>query len=109
MFFTRNLALVLSKYDHNKWFYIGHCSESYEQNHKFSFDMAFGGGGFALSAPLARVLAGVLDSCLLRYPGLYGSDQRIFACVAELGVQMTREPGFHQVENFPFSSSICCD
>lgn len=97
VFFTRNLLLVLTKYDHEKWFYVGFGSEIYEQNEKFSFDMAFGGGGFALSAPLARVLAGVLDSCLFRYPHLYGSDSRIFACLAELGVELTREPGFHQV------------
>nr|XP_027126947.1 uncharacterized protein LOC113743194 isoform X1 [Coffea arabica]XP_027126948.1 uncharacterized protein LOC113743194 isoform X1 [Coffea arabica]XP_027126949.1 uncharacterized protein LOC113743194 isoform X1 [Coffea arabica] len=98
VFFPRNLALVLSKYDHNQWFYVGFGSESYKQNQKFSFDMAFGGGGFALSAPLARVLAEVLDSCLTRYPHYYGSDQRIFACLAELGVPLTREPGFHQID-----------
>lgn len=98
VFFKRNLLLVLSKYDHKKWFYIGFGSESYEQNEKFSFGMAFGGGGFALSAPLARVLAGVLDSCLVRYPHLYGSDSRIFACLSELGVELTREPGFHQID-----------
>lgn len=98
VFFTRNLLLVLSKYDHEKWFYVGFGSEIYEQNEKFSFGMAFGGGGFALSAPLARVLAEVLDSCLLRYPHLYGSDSRIFACLAELGVELTREPGFHQID-----------
>ncbi|KAL3509651.1 hypothetical protein ACH5RR_029052 [Cinchona calisaya] len=98
VFFPRNLALVLSKYDYNKWFYIGFGSESYEQNQQFSFDMAYGGGGFALSAPLARVLAVVLDSCLLRYPHYYGSDQRIFACLVELGVHLTREPGFHQID-----------
>lgn len=98
VFFPRNLALVLSKYDHSRWFYVGFGSESYEQNLKFSFDMAFGGGGFALSAPLARVLAEVLDSCLIRYPHYYGSDHRIFACLAELGVPLTREPGFHQID-----------
>ncbi|KAL0306909.1 UNVERIFIED_CONTAM: hypothetical protein Sradi_6108200 [Sesamum radiatum] len=60
--------------------------------------MAFGGGGYAISAPLARVLARVLDSCLDRYRHLYGSDARIFACLAELGVRLTVEPGFHQVD-----------
>lgn len=111
VFFKRNLLLVLSKYDHEKWFYIGFGSESYEQNEKFSFGMAFGGGGFALSAPLARVLAGVLDSCLVRYPHLYGSDSRIFACLSELGVELTREPGFHQVSQhgtFLLHFSILC-
>lgn len=89
---------ILSKYNHNKWYYIGSSSESYEQNEKFSFDMAYGGGGFVISAPLARVLARSLDSCLDRYRHLYGSDARIFACLAELGVPLTVETGFHQVD-----------
>ncbi|KAK4369430.1 hypothetical protein RND71_013222 [Anisodus tanguticus] len=98
VFFVDNLVSVLAKYDWEKWYYVGYNSESYEQNEKYSFDMAFGGGGFALSAPLAKVLARVLDSCLMRYPHLYGSDSRVFACVAELGVRLTHEPGFHQVD-----------
>ncbi|KAL2483287.1 hypothetical protein Fot_44731 [Forsythia ovata] len=98
IFFTENLVRILSKYDHNRWYYIGYGSESFEQNDKFFFSMAFGGGGFAISAPLARILARVLDSCLDRYPHLYGSDARIFACLAELGVGLTPEPGFHQVD-----------
>lgn len=98
VFFTDNLVRVLSKYDCEKWYYVGYNSESYEQNVKYSFDMAFGGGGFALSAPLAKGLSRVLDSCLMRYPHLYGSDSRIFSCVAELGVRLTHEPGFHQVD-----------
>ncbi|PIN18334.1 Galactosyltransferase [Handroanthus impetiginosus] len=97
-FFTENLVRILSKYDHNKWYYIGCGSESYEQNEKFYFDMAFGGGGYAISAPLARVLGRVLDSCLDRYRHFYGSDARVFACLAELGVHLTIEPGFHQVD-----------
>lgn len=60
--------------------------------------MAFGGGGFAISYSLARVLARVLDSCLRRYGHLYGSDSRIYSCVAELGVGLTHEPGFHQLD-----------
>ncbi|KAF7805825.1 transferring glycosyl group transferase [Senna tora] len=98
VFFVDNLVETLSKYDHNSWFYIGSNSESYEQNVKYSFDMAFGGGGFAISHSLARVLARVLDSCLRRYGHLYGSDARIYSCVAELGVGLTHEPGFHQVD-----------
>ncbi|CAK9142716.1 unnamed protein product [Ilex paraguariensis] len=98
VFFTDNLLRTLSKYDHNEWYYIGSNSESYEQNEFYSFDMAFGGGGFALSASLARVLARVLDSCLMRYPHLYGSDARVFSCLTELGVGLTHEPGFHQVD-----------
>ncbi|XAR55412.1 O-fucosylpeptide 3-beta-N-acetylglucosaminyltransferase [Bertholletia excelsa] len=98
VFFPSNLVRALSKYDHNRWYYIGSSSEGYVQNAGNSFEMAFGGGGFAISASLARVLAGVMDSCLFRYPHLYGSDARVFACVSELGVGLTREPGFHQVD-----------
>ncbi|XP_010267798.2 PREDICTED: uncharacterized protein LOC104604918 [Nelumbo nucifera] len=98
VFFPENLVKTLSKYDHNLWYYIGTNSESSKQNSLFSFEMAFGGGGFAISYPLARVLAKVFDSCLVRYPHLYGSDARIFSCLAELGVGLTHEPGFHQVD-----------
>lgn len=97
LFFVDNLVKTLGKYDHERWYYIGSNSESYGQNLKNSFDMAFGGGGFAISASLARVLAGVLDSCLIRYGHLYGSDARIWSCLVELGVGLTHEPGFHQV------------
>lgn len=96
-FFPENLAKVLSKYDHGLWYYIGSNSESYVQNTLFSFDMAFGGAGFAISYPLVKVLAEVFDSCIERYPHLYGSDGRIFACIAEFGISLTHEPGFHQV------------
>ncbi|XP_062106170.1 uncharacterized protein LOC133817616 [Humulus lupulus] len=98
VFVVENLVKTLSKYDHERWFYVGSNSESYQQNVKYSFDMAFGGGGFAISHSLAKALAKVIDSCLVRYAHLYGSDARIFSCVAELGVGLTHEPGFHQVD-----------
>ncbi|KAK2650388.1 hypothetical protein Ddye_017877 [Dipteronia dyeriana] len=98
VFFVDNLVKTLSKYDHDRWYYVGSNSESYEQNVKHSFDMAFGGGGFAISYSLARVLARVLDSCLVRYAHLYGSDSRVFSCLVELGVGLTQEPGFHQLD-----------
>jgi hypothetical protein len=72
------------------------------------FAMAYGGAGIAVSWPLARRLAPALDSCVLRYPHLYGSDGRIYACLAELGVELTHEPGFHQVPASCLYSAICC-
>ncbi|XP_027127418.1 uncharacterized protein [Coffea arabica] len=98
VFFPENLVKTLSKYDHGLWYYIGTNSENYQQNKGFSFDMAFGGAGFAISYPLAKVLAKHLDSCIDRYPHLYGSDGRIHACLTELGVTLTHEPGFHQMD-----------
>ncbi|KAM6572709.1 hypothetical protein CsatA_016789 [Cannabis sativa] len=98
VFFPENLVKTLSKYDHGLWYYIGTNSEIYEQNAFFGFGMAFGGAGFAISYPLAKVLAKVFDSCIERYPHLYGSDARIYSCMTELGIRLTHEPGFHQMD-----------
>ncbi|KAK6919398.1 Protein of unknown function DUF604 [Dillenia turbinata] len=98
VFFKENLVRVLGKYDWERWYYVGSNSENYEQNVEYSFDMAFGGGGFAISYGLGLALARVFDDCLMRYGHLYGSDARVFSCLAELGVGLTHEPGFHQVD-----------
>lgn len=101
VFFPENLVRVLRKYDHKQFYYIGAPSESHLQNlHQFSYGMAYGGGGFAISYPLAKVLEKMQDLCIERYSDLYGSDDRIHACMAELGVPLTREAGFHQVSFF---------
>ncbi|KAK8474236.1 hypothetical protein V6N12_001323 [Hibiscus sabdariffa] len=99
-FVPDNLVRVLSKYDHNQFYYIGSSSESHLQNINFSYGMAYGGGGFAISYPLAKALAKMQDRCIQRYPGLYGSDDRIHACMAELGVPLSKEHGFHQYDVF---------
>ncbi|KAG7036883.1 Glycoprotein-N-acetylgalactosamine 3-beta-galactosyltransferase 1, partial [Cucurbita argyrosperma subsp. argyrosperma] len=98
VFIVENVVRVLSKYDHRQFYYIGSSSESHVQNIYFSYAMAYGGGGFAISYPLAKELEKMQDKCIQRYPGLYGSDDRIQACMAELGVPLTREPGFHQYD-----------
>ncbi|KAF2296106.1 hypothetical protein GH714_036158 [Hevea brasiliensis] len=98
VYFTENLVSVLAKHDHNQMWYIGGNSESVEQNVMHSYDMAFGGGGFAISYPLAEKLFNILDGCLDRYYYFYGSDQRIWACISEIGVPLTREQGFHQFD-----------
>ncbi|MCO5611889.1 hypothetical protein L7F22_066148 [Adiantum nelumboides] len=98
IFFPENLAAVLRKYDHKKFYYIGYSTESQKQSAQHSFGMAYGGGGIAISYALAEVLEKMQDGCLMRYGHLYGSDSRIGACAAELGVPLTREPGFHQID-----------
>jgi len=103
VFFTENLVTVLGKYDHNEMYYIGGNSESVEQDVMHSYNMAFGGGGFAISYALAAQLAKIMDGCLSRYFYFYGSDQRVWACIHEIGVPLTRENGFHQV----YSVSTC--
>ncbi|XP_061356717.1 uncharacterized protein LOC133301118 [Gastrolobium bilobum] len=98
VFVVDNVVRVLSKYDHRHFYYIGSSSESHVQNIHFSYAMAYGGGGFAISYPLAKELAKMQDRCIQRYPALYGSDDRIHACMAELGVPLTKEAGFHQYD-----------
>ncbi|XP_066360667.1 uncharacterized protein [Miscanthus floridulus] len=98
VFFPDNLADVLSQYDHTQPYYIGNPSESHIQNLIFSYGMAFGGGGFAISRALAAQLARMQDGCIELYPALYGSDDRIHACMSELGVPLTRHLGFHQCD-----------
>lgn len=97
-----NLVAVLGKYDWREMVYVGAPSESHSANTYFSHSMAFGGGGVALSLPLAAALAETLDVCIERYPRLYGSDDRLHACITELGVPLTREYGFHQVSSLFF-------
>ncbi|KAL4612283.1 hypothetical protein ACB092_08G187400, partial [Castanea dentata] len=69
-----NLVEVLAKYDHTKPYYIGSNSEGDKSNFDFSFDMAFGGGGYALSYPLAEALATKLDDCIERYSYIDSED-----------------------------------
>ncbi|KAJ9543718.1 hypothetical protein OSB04_023425 [Centaurea solstitialis] len=97
VFILENLVRVLSKYNHEEYYYIGSSSESHVQNIFFSYTMAYGGAGFAISYPLAVELEKMQDRCIQRYPSLYGSDDRIQACMAELNVPLTKEIGFHQV------------
>ncbi|KAJ4969894.1 hypothetical protein NE237_002993 [Protea cynaroides] len=98
VFVVDNVVRILSKYDHRQFYYVGSSSESHIQNIFFSYAMAYGGGGFAISYPLAKALEKMQDRCIHRYPGLYGSDDRIQACMSELGVPLTKETGFHQYD-----------
>lgn len=108
VFVMENLLRILRKYDHKQLYYIGSLSESHLQNIFFSYGMAYGGGGFAISYPLAKALQKMQDRCIQRYPGLYGSDDRMQACMAELGVPLTKEIGFHQVTpSLPHSNYYC--
>ncbi|KAD5508488.1 hypothetical protein R6Q59_030911 [Mikania micrantha] len=98
IFFLDNLVELLGRYDHTKYLYIGGVSECVKSNFDFSFEMAFGGAGFAFSYPLAEALVANLDQCLEIYPFYYVSDQILSACIADLGVPLTTEKGFHQID-----------
>jgi hypothetical protein len=86
--------------------YIGSQSESHIANLHHGHGIAFGGGGFAISAPLARALSSTMDTCIARYPDLETSDMWVAACAAELGVSLTIERGFHQARWKPEPVSI---
>ncbi|KAK1265282.1 hypothetical protein QJS04_geneDACA011336 [Acorus gramineus] len=96
--FVENLVEVLNKYDHRGYFYLGGVSECVSQTATHSFELAFGGAGFAMSWPLARGFSRIADECLKRYPDLYGGDHVTMSCVSELGVAVTHHPGFHQFD-----------
>ncbi|KAL6912034.1 hypothetical protein ACP4OV_000839 [Aristida adscensionis] len=99
VFFPDNLLAVLQKYDHREMYYIGAPSESVEQDVALSYGQAFGGGGIVVSYPAAVALTRAMDDgCLDRYSVLRHSDERVHACLSELGIPLTREPGFHQVD-----------
>ncbi|GKC04474.1 hypothetical protein Tco_0996084 [Tanacetum coccineum] len=98
IFFLDNLVELLGRYDHTKYFYIGGISECIKSNFDFSFEMAFGGAGFALSYPLVEALVANLDQCIGVYPFYFVSDQILSACIADLGVPLTPEKGFHQID-----------
>lgn len=100
IFFLENLVNMLKKYDYEGYYYIGVNSESIISNSLFSFNMGFGGAGFALSYPLAEALAKNLDVCLNKYGKLHGSDHILQSCVSDFGVSLTQEKGFHQVNFF---------
>ncbi|GJP52968.1 hypothetical protein CLOM_g12122 [Closterium sp. NIES-68] len=94
------LAAFLQQYDHRTPLYLGAPSETHYQNVAISHGMAFGGGGFAISAALARMLSdnGAMDACLERHAALWGSDERVANCAGELGVSLTPTTGFHQID-----------
>ncbi|KAI7984671.1 hypothetical protein LOK49_LG15G02145 [Camellia lanceoleosa] len=98
IFFVDNWVNVLNKYDHSKYYYIGGISETDTSNLLFSFDQGFGGGGFALSYPLAAAMVKDLKGCIKRCPYVKSHDTIVQFCVDELGVSLTIEKGIHQID-----------
>ncbi|KAL5766499.1 hypothetical protein ACOSP7_017116 [Xanthoceras sorbifolium] len=98
LIFIDNLVEMLGRYDHNKYYYIGKNSECVHSNFQFSFDMGYGGAGYALSYALVEVLASNIDGCIERYQHLITSDYMSQSCLADLGVDLTIEMGLHQID-----------
>ncbi|KAL2510867.1 Protein of unknown function (DUF604) [Abeliophyllum distichum] len=102
IFFVDNIVDVLAKLDHNKYYFIGHQSEFIWSNFWYSFNQAFGGGGFILSYALAKALSKDMENCLRRHAHLNGgrnsADMTTMACIADLGVDLTPHQGMHQID-----------
>ena len=97
LFFVDNIVDVLSKYDHTEKRYIGMFSESTKSNFRLAFEMAYGGGGYALSYPLVEALVAKLDECIEKYHFIWAGDKLQSYCLADLGADLIPEKGFHQV------------
>ena len=51
-------------------FYVGSNSKSNVQNLIYFYNMAFDGGGYAISYPLAKELSSMEDDCLARFTNI---------------------------------------
>lgn len=97
VFILDNIIRVLQQYDHNKYYYFGGQSEFILSNYWYSFSQGFGGAGFIMSYPLAKVVAADMEKCLLRYRHLKAADTTTMSCIADVGVNLTPLKGIHQV------------
>ncbi|KAH6812971.1 hypothetical protein C2S51_021989 [Perilla frutescens var. frutescens] len=98
IFFVDNIVQILAQYDHTKYYYFGGHSEFILSNYWFSFSQGFGGAGFILSYPLAKVLAADMENCLIRYRHLKAADRNTMSCIADFGVSLTALKGIHQID-----------
>ena len=94
--FVSNLLRTLSKYDADANFYLGLYWTPREDMEWREVKIAYasGGAGYAISRGLMRRLAAVMPACHANYTRWAG-DIRVGKCIADLGVRITPEVGFH--------------
>ncbi|GAQ83205.1 hypothetical protein KFL_001390230 [Klebsormidium nitens] len=95
---VENLAGVLNRYDPAEPRLIGYDAFSGTAGRRSPSNKPMSGPAFAISLALARELMLVLPACLERQTQHARSDQKLYACTAELGVPLIFEPGFHADE-----------
>ncbi|XP_057797923.1 uncharacterized protein LOC131014004 [Salvia miltiorrhiza] len=98
IFVVDNIVHILAGYDHTKYYYFGGQSEFILSNYWFSFSQGFGGAGFIMSYPLAKLVAADMEKCLLRYRHLNAADRTTMSCIADIGVNLTPLKGIHQID-----------
>ncbi|KAI9219539.1 hypothetical protein BC828DRAFT_385940 [Blastocladiella britannica] len=96
----------------SQFMYVGDVSEVPSQAERLGLGMAFGGGGAALSRPLAEAVAANTDQCLRLFQAEYGGDGRLAKCVGYVsdqmqqrnasGAHLTRVPAFNQFDLWGF-------
>ncbi|KAL7749039.1 hypothetical protein RI367_005690 [Sorochytrium milnesiophthora] len=97
LWLPQNVLELLNKYDPSKPYYLGSVSESAHQARRIG-EIAFGGGGTALSRAMVEEVVPDYEKCLEKFKNIYGGDDRLGRCVAEAGYKLTREPGFNQFD-----------
>ena len=106
--FVSNLLRTLSKYDADANFYLGLYWTPREDMEWREVKIAYasGGAGYAISRGLMRRLAAVMPACHTNYTRWAG-DIRVGKCIADLGVRVTPEVGFHHEdhESYEWDSS----
>ena len=95
------MAQFVQNFDASGPWYLGGRSEDVAQRLRLGWDMAFGGGGIALSAGVFETYAGALAACYDNAPWKEapGGDWLLHRCLARLGVPLTAVPGMHQVRH----------
>ena len=94
--FVRNLMFTLGNYNHDSEYYIGlYWTPRVDMEWKeVQIAYASGGAGYALSRRLLSKLSVTMDGCHRNYTRWAG-DIRVGKCIADLGVRITPEIGFH--------------
>ncbi|KAL7749761.1 hypothetical protein RI367_004637 [Sorochytrium milnesiophthora] len=97
MWLPDNLLELLNKYDPTEPLYLGSVTEMAVQAAKYG-DIAYGGGGTALSRPMVEKILPIFDECLEKFKDLYGGDGRLGECIRLAGYRLTHELGFNQFD-----------
>jgi hypothetical protein len=97
LLFLSSLLRTLSTYDPSIPHVLGGISESTTSiaNHG---QFAYGGGGMVLSKAALGSIQDSLDCCQRAYEQLYGGDEKLARCLADLGVPFHHIPAFHQMD-----------
>jgi len=97
--FLKQLEVILSEYTdpENVSWYIGGSTEAHTSilNHGV---FPYGGGGVIISNHALRIIYPTKNTCLRKYEAIYGGDELLYRCFADIGVKPTISPSFHQCD-----------